>query len=49
MFGYAVGLDMTRRDLQLEARDKGRPWEVGKNFAFSAPMAAIGDKEAGFA
>ena len=41
VFGYAVGLDMTRRDLQLEARDKGRPWEVGKNFAFSAPMAAI--------
>ena len=41
MFGYAVGLDMTRRDLQLEARDKGRPWEIGKNFAFSAPMAAI--------
>ena len=42
VFGYAVGLDMTRRDLQLDARDKGRPWEVGKNFAFSAPMAAIG-------
>ena len=41
VFGYAVGLDMTRRDLQLVARDKGRPWEVGKNFAFSAPMAAI--------
>ena len=41
VFGYAVGLDMTRRDLQLEAREKGRPWEVGKNFAFSAPMAAI--------
>lgn len=41
VFGYAVGLDMTRRDLQLEARDKGRPWDTGKNFAFSAPMAAI--------
>ena len=41
VFGYATGLDMTRRDLQLGARDKGRPWEVGKNFAFSAPMAAI--------
>ena len=41
VFGYAVGLDMTRRDLQLEARDKGRPWEIGKNFAFSAPLAAI--------
>lgn len=41
VYGYAVGLDMTRRDLQLEAREKGRPWEVGKNFAYSAPMAAI--------
>lgn len=41
VYGYAVGLDMTRRDVQLEARNKGRPWEVGKNFAFSAPMAAI--------
>ena len=29
VFGYAVGLDMTRRDLQLEARDKGRPWDTG--------------------
>lgn len=41
VFGYAVGLDMTRRDLQLDAREKGRPWDAGKNFAFSAPMAAI--------
>ena len=41
VFGYAVGLDMTRRDLQFEARDKGRPWDAGKNFAFSAPMSAI--------
>ncbi len=41
VFGYAVGLDMTRRDLQLDAREKGRPWDIGKNFAFSAPMAAI--------
>lgn len=41
VYGYATGLDMTRRDLQLAARDKGRPWEIGKNFAFSAPMAAI--------
>ncbi len=41
VYGYAVGLDMTRRDLQFEARDKGRPWDSGKNFAFSAPMAAI--------
>jgi len=41
VYGYAVGLDMTRRDLQLEARDKGRPWEFGKSFALSAPIAAI--------
>jgi fumarylpyruvate hydrolase len=41
VFGYATGLDMTRRDLQLDAREKGRPWDTGKNFGFSAPMAAI--------
>ena len=41
IYGYAVGLDMTRRDLQLEARDKGRPWEFGKSFAASAPIGAI--------
>jgi fumarylpyruvate hydrolase len=41
IFGYAVGLDMTRRDLQLAARDAGRPWDVGKNFEHSAPMGAI--------
>ena len=41
VFGYAVGLDMTRRDLQLEARDKGRPWEFGKSFASSAPIGAL--------
>ena len=41
VFGYAVGLDMTRRDLQLAARDKGRPWDVGKGFDQSAPIAAI--------
>jgi fumarylpyruvate hydrolase len=47
VFGYAVGLDMTRRDLQLEARDKGRPWDTGKNFAFSAPIAPIRPVEIG--
>ena len=41
VYGYAVGLDMTRRDLQLEARDKGRPWEFGKSFARSAPTGAL--------
>jgi fumarylpyruvate hydrolase len=41
VYGYAVGLDMTRRDLQLDARDKGRPWEFGKSFAQSAPIGAL--------
>jgi fumarylpyruvate hydrolase len=41
VYGYATGLDMTRRDLQFEARDKGRPWDTGKNFAFSAPLGTI--------
>ncbi len=41
VYGYAVGLDMTRRDLQLDARDKGRPWEFGKSFAQSAPIGTI--------
>lgn len=41
VFGYAVALDMTRRDQQAEAKSKGRPWEVGKAFERSAPCAAI--------
>ena len=41
VFGYAVGIDRTRRDLQLAARDKGRPWDVGKGFDESAPIGAI--------
>jgi len=41
VLGYAVGLDMTRRDLQLEARNKGRPWDAGKNFSYSAPISPI--------
>lgn len=41
VFGYAVGLDMTRRDLQGEAKKLGRPWEVGKSFEHSAPCSAI--------
>jgi fumarylpyruvate hydrolase len=41
VFGYAVGLDMTRRDLQAKAKDAGRPWEVGKAFEASAPASAI--------
>ena len=41
VFGHAVGLDMTRRDLQFAARDKGRPWDLGKSFEFSAPITAL--------
>ncbi len=41
VYGYAVGLDMTRRDLQLQARDMGRPWDFGKAFDESAPITAI--------
>lgn len=41
IYGYAVGIDLTRRDLQLDARDKGRPWDWGKAFDFSAPCAPI--------
>lgn len=41
IFGYAVGLDMTRRDLQLALRDKGRPWELGKAFDQSAPIGPL--------
>ena len=41
VFGHAVGLDMTRRDLQFAARDKGRPWDLGKSFEQSAPISAL--------
>lgn len=41
VWGYAVGLDMTRRDLQGEMKKQGRPWCIGKGFEFSAPMSAI--------
>jgi fumarylpyruvate hydrolase len=41
VFGYAVGLDMTRRDLQGEMKKMGRPWEIGKAFEHSAPIGAI--------
>lgn len=41
VFGYAVGLDMTRRDLQGEAKKHGRPWETAKAFEQSAPMGRI--------
>ncbi|PJO77607.1 FAA hydrolase family protein [Neisseria brasiliensis] len=41
IFGYAVGLDMTRRDLQAQMREIGRPWEIGKAFDFSAPIGEL--------
>lgn len=41
IYGYAAGLDMTRRDLQLEAREKGRPWDTGKNVEQSSPLGLI--------
>lgn len=41
VFGYAVGLDMTRRDLQTDARKTGLPWEPGKSFEQSAPCGPI--------
>lgn len=41
VYGYAVGVDMTRRDLQTVAKKAGRPWEVAKAFEHSAPCSAI--------
>jgi fumarylpyruvate hydrolase len=41
VFGYAVGLDMTRRDLQSEAKKMGRPWDLSKGFDESAPISKI--------
>jgi fumarylpyruvate hydrolase len=41
IYGYAVGLDMTRRDLQGVAKKMGRPWEIGKAFEKSAPIGAL--------
>jgi len=41
VWGYAVGLDMTRRDLQNEMREKKRPWDIGKSFAQAAPIGVL--------
>lgn len=41
IFGYAVGLDMTRRDLQMASGGLGHPWDTGKGFDYSAPVSAI--------
>ena len=41
VYGYAVGLDMTRRDLQTQAKNMQRPWEMGKSFDESCPVSAV--------
>jgi fumarylpyruvate hydrolase len=41
IFAYAVGLDMTRRDLQITMREQGRPWEIGKAFDYAAPVGVL--------
>jgi len=41
VFGYAAGVDLTRRDLQNAAKDKGQPWEAGKAFDEAAPISSI--------
>jgi fumarylpyruvate hydrolase len=41
IYGYAIGLDMTRRDLQIKMREAGRPWEIGKAFDYSAPIGPV--------
>lgn len=41
VYGYGVGIDLTRRDLQGEAKKMGRPWDMGKGFDNSAPMTAL--------
>jgi fumarylpyruvate hydrolase len=46
VFGYACGLDMTRRDLQLAAREQRRPWDLGKDFEQSAVMSELAPVDA---
>ena len=41
VYGYAVGIDLTRRDLQARAKDKGQPWDTAKGFDESAPISPI--------
>ena len=47
VFGYAAGNDLTRRDLQKAAKDRGEPWDASKGFDYSAPVAAIRPVDAG--
>jgi fumarylpyruvate hydrolase len=46
IWGYGVGIDLTRRDLQVEAKNMGRPWDAGKGFDESAPISALHSVEA---
>ena len=48
VFGYAAGNDLTRRDLQRAAKQRGQPWDVAKGFDHSAPVAAIRPAQAGY-
>jgi fumarylpyruvate hydrolase len=41
VFGYAIGIDLTRRDLQAEAKELRRPWDMAKAFDHSAPISAL--------
>ncbi|MDG0965793.1 MAG: fumarylacetoacetate hydrolase family protein [SAR86 cluster bacterium] len=45
IFGYAVGVDLTKRDLQANAKEHGKPWDLSKGFDNSAPMSSIFKKE----
>jgi fumarylpyruvate hydrolase len=45
IFGYAAGLDLTRRDLQAQAKEARRPWDMSKGFDFSAPLGLIAPAE----
>lgn len=49
VFGYTVGVDLTRRDLQRAARERGQPWDLAKGFTYSAPCAPIRPAEDCFA
>ncbi|CVI62469.1 fumarylacetoacetate hydrolase family protein [Agrobacterium leguminum] len=48
IWGYGVGIDLTRRDLQLQARDLGRPWDWGKAFDMSAPCGPLRKADFGY-
>lgn len=47
IYGYAVGIDFTRRDLQAQAKQKGRPWDTAKGFDASAPLSSIKQADTG--